>query len=44
MTNLLRKKFADIWDCEIDHRRFQDTVGEILTQAVEIIAEWNDIS
>lgn len=33
----LHEAFADIWDCEIDHRKYQDTVGEILKQAVEII-------
>lgn len=37
MMELLQEKFSDIWDCEIDHRRFQNTVGEILTEAVEII-------
>lgn len=39
MLKLLQEQFSDIWDCEIDHRRYQNTVGEILTEAVEIIAE-----
>ena len=39
MLKLLQEKFSDIWNCEIDHRRFQDTVGEILTEAVEIITD-----
>lgn len=41
MLEILREKFSDVWDCEIDHRRFQDTVGEILEQAVEILTEEN---
>lgn len=39
MLKLLQEQFSDIWDCEIDHRCYQDTVGEILTEAVEIITE-----
>lgn len=39
MIKILQENFSDIWDCEIDHRRFQNTVGEILTEAVEIIAD-----
>lgn len=39
MIKLLQEEFSDIWDCEIDHRRFQNTVGEILIEAVEIITE-----
>lgn len=39
MIKLLQERFSDIWDCEIDHRRFQNTVGEILIEAVEIITE-----
>ena len=39
MLRLLQEEFSDIWDCEIDHRKYQNTVGEILTDAVEIIAE-----
>ena len=39
MLELLQEQFSDIWDCEIDHRRYQNTVGEILTEAVEIITD-----
>lgn len=39
MLELLKDMFSDIWDCEIEHRRYQDTVGEILTDALEIIAD-----
>ena len=39
IIKLLQEEFSDIWDCEIDHRKFQDTVGEILIKAVEIITE-----
>lgn len=39
MLKLLQEQFSDIWDCEIDHRRYQNTIGEILTEAVEIITE-----
>lgn len=39
MIKLLQEKFSDIWDCEIDHRKFQNTVGEILIEAAEIITE-----
>lgn len=39
MLKLLQNAFSDIWDCEIDHRKYQNTVGEILTEAVEIIDE-----
>lgn len=39
MLKLLQEQFSDIWDCEIDHRRYQNTVGEILTEAIEIIVD-----
>ena len=39
IIKLLQEEFFDIWDCEIDHRRFQNTVGEILVEAVEIITK-----
>lgn len=39
MLRLLQEEFSNIWDCEIDHRKYQNTVGEILTEAVEIINE-----
>lgn len=39
MLKLLQEQFSDIWDCEIDHRRYQNTVGEILTEVVKIITE-----
>lgn len=32
----VRAMFADIWDREIDHPRFQDTVGEILEKVIEL--------
>ncbi len=39
MLRLLQEQFSDIWDCEIDHRLYQNTIGEILTEAVEIITQ-----
>ena len=39
IIKLLEEKFSDIWNCEINHRRFQETVGEILIEAVKIITE-----
>ena len=39
MLKLLQSAFSGIWNCEIDHRKFQNTVGEILIEAVEIIFE-----
>lgn len=39
IIKLLQEEFSVIWDCDINHRRFEDTVEEILTEAVEIIIE-----
>lgn len=32
----VRAMFADIWDREIDHPKYQDTVGEILEDVIKL--------
>lgn len=32
---MLRDMFSSIWDCEIDHPLWQDTVGEIMTAVIQ---------
>jgi len=32
---MLRGMFSSIWDCEIDHPLWQDTVGEIMTAVIQ---------
>lgn len=31
----LHKMFSSIWDCEIDHPMFQDTVGELMEAVIQ---------
>lgn len=32
---MLHEMFDDIWDCEIDHPLFQDTVGDLMRAVIE---------
>lgn len=32
---MLHEMFDDIWDCEIDHPLFQDTVGDLMKAVIE---------
>ena len=32
---MLHEMFDDIWDCEIDHQLFQDTVGDLMKAVIE---------
>ena len=32
---MLHEMFDDIWDCEIDHPIFQDTVGDLMKAVIE---------
>lgn len=32
---MLHEMFDDIWDCEIDHPLFQDTVGDLMREVIE---------
>ena len=34
--NELLKMFSSIWDCEIDHSIFQDTVGELMSAVMQL--------
>ncbi len=36
--NELSKMFSSIWDCEIDHPVFQDTVGELMSAVMQLYA------
>ena len=31
---MIQDMFSSIWDCEIDHPMFQETVGELMTAAI----------
>lgn len=31
----LHQMFSSIWDCEIDHLMFQDTVGELMEDVIQ---------
>ena len=31
-----RERFANIWNCEIEHPKFQETVGEIVEETIEL--------
>lgn len=37
IKSLLQKEFENIWDCEIDHPKYQDTVGELMEEAEKAI-------
>lgn len=32
---MIHEMFDDIWDCEIDHPLFQDTVGDLMKAVIE---------
>lgn len=36
--NGLLEMFSSIWDCEIDHPAFQDTVGELMSAVMQLYA------
>lgn len=36
--NGLLKMFSSIWDCEVDHPVFQDTVGELMSAVMQLYA------
>lgn len=36
--NGLLEMFSSIWDCEIDHPAFQDTVGEMMSDVMQLYA------
>ena len=37
--NELLKMFSSIWDCEIDHSIFQDTVGELMSAVMQLYTQ-----
>lgn len=37
--NGLWEKFGDVWDCEIDHPKYQDTVGDMMRDVIKIYRE-----
>ena len=41
MADLVKiaEQFADIWECEIDHPKFQDKVSEIVEKTVEMVEQ-----
>lgn len=41
MADLVKiaEQFADIWECEIDHPKFQDTVGDIVKKVIYMMEQ-----